>query len=116
MRQLNATLLLVFVAGMVNLSGVWTGAFRGGDQEIPQLITLKQQGSKVTGTGGPDSTEQYPVLNGAVSGNVVKFEVDNAQRKFFYILKGTDSRLRGSLTIKSGNDTRTTTVWLDRAH
>lgn len=80
------------------------------------MITLKQQGSKVTGTGGPDSTEQYPVLNGSVNGNVVKFEVDNGQRKFFYTLKGTDSRLRGNLTIKNANNTRTTTVWLDRAH
>ncbi len=116
MKQLATALLLWLVAGIANLSGVWTGAFRGSDQDIPQLLTLKQQGSKVTGTGGPDSTEQYPVLDGTVTDNVVKFEVDSGQRKFFYTLKGTDSRLRGSLTIKSANDTRTTSVRLERAH
>lgn len=35
MQQLRAVLLLLLVAGITNLSGVWTGAFRGGDQEIP---------------------------------------------------------------------------------
>lgn len=114
MKLLAGLLLLASATVIPNLSGVWTGAFRGGDQDIPQLFTLKQQGSKVTGTGGPDSTEQYPVLNGSVTGNVVKFQVNNGQRKFFYTLKDTDAKLRGSLTIKSADDTRTTTVWLER--
>ena len=116
MKLLNSLLVLAFLAATVNLSGVWTGAFRGGDSDIPQLFTLKQQGTKILGTGGPDSTEQYPVLNGSVTGDVVKFEVDNGQRKFLYSLKGTDRKLRGSLTIKNAKDTRTTTVWLERTH
>jgi hypothetical protein len=69
MKQLAALLLLAFIAAPSNLSGVWTGAFRGGDSEIPQLFTLKEQGTKITGTGGPDSTEQYPVQNGSIAGD-----------------------------------------------
>lgn len=114
MKLAGALLALASVALAANLSGVWTGAFRGGDSDVPQFFTLQQQGTKVTGSGGPDSTEQYPVLNGSVAGDVVKFELDTSKRKFFYSLKGTDTKLRGSLTIKSANDTRTTTVWLER--
>lgn len=112
MKTLVAVLMLASMVMPGNLSGVWTGAFRGGDSDIPQLFILKQQGTKLTGTGGADSTEQYPVLNGAIAGDVVKFEVDNGQRSFFYSLKAKDNELRGSLTIKSSNNTRTTTVWL----
>ncbi len=116
MKTLAALVLLASVAATANRSGVWTGAFRGDDSDIPQLFTLNQQGTKLTGTGGPDATEQYPVLNGSVAGDVVKFEVESGQRKFLYTLKGTDRKLRGSLTIKSANDTRTTTVWIERSH
>jgi hypothetical protein len=118
MKMLAALLVLASVAAAAtaNFSGVWTGAFRGGDSDIPQLFILKQQGTKLTGTGGSDSTEQYPVLDGSITGDVVKFEVNNGQRSFIYSLKARDKELRGSLTIKSSNDTRTTTVWLKRNH
>jgi hypothetical protein len=118
MKTLITLLLLVSAAAAANLSGIWTGAFRavGGDRDVPQLLVLKQEGVNLTGTGGPDSTEQYPVINGTVAGDVVKFEVKTAQREFFYDLKGRDKELRGSLTIKSSHDTRTAKVWLDRAH
>ena len=116
MKQLATLLLLAFVAASSNLSGVWTGAFRGGDSDIPQLFTLKQQGKQITGTGGPDSTEQFPVQNGSVIGDVVKFEVNTGQRRFFYDLKATDKKLQGHLTIKSSNDTRNTTVSLELSH
>jgi hypothetical protein len=106
MKLLSSLLVLAFLAATVNLSGVWTGAFRGGDSDIPQLFTLKQQGTKVTGTGGPDSTEQYQVLNGSVTGDVVKFEVDNGQRKFLYRLKGTDRYDHASRTRSSRIDIR----------
>lgn len=116
MKMLAALILLVSVGAAGNLSGVWTGAFRGRDSDIPQLFTLKQQGTKLTGTGGPDASEQSPVLNGSVSGDVVKFEVDSGPQKFLYTLKGSGGKLRGSLTIKSANDARTTTVWIERSH
>jgi hypothetical protein len=116
MKKLAALLLLAFIAAPSNLSGVWTGAFRGGDSDIPQLFTLKQQGTKITGTGGPDSTEQYPVQNGLIAGDAVKFEVNTGQRHYFYDLKATDKKLQGSLTIKGSNDTSNTTVSLERSH
>jgi hypothetical protein len=116
MKTLATLLLLATVASTANLSGVWTGAFRGGDSDIPQVFTLKQESTKLTGTGGPDSTERYPVLNGSVTDDVVKFEVNNGQRTFFYDLKSRGKKLSGSLTIKGANDTRTTTVWLERTH
>lgn len=58
MKLLAALLMFASLVATANLSGIWTGAFRGGDSETPQLFTLKQQGAKVTGSGGPDSTEQ----------------------------------------------------------
>src|SRR6202165_3093089 len=118
--KILATMLLMVsaAAAAMNLTGTWTGAFRaiGGDGDVPQLFTLKQVGGQLTGSGGPDASEQYPVSSGTVAGDVVKFEVKTAQREFIYELKGSEKKLRGTLTIKSASDTRTGDVWLDRSH
>lgn len=116
MKLLSSLLLLTSLATTTGLSGVWTGGFRGGDSEIPQLFTFHQQGSSLTGTGGPDSTEQFSIVNGTITGNTVKFEIDNGQRRFFYVLSDAHNKLRGHLTIRSRESTLTTTVWLDRSH
>jgi hypothetical protein len=117
MKKLAAFLLLATAAWAADLSGQWTGAFRanGGDGDVPQLLTLKQQGSAITGSGGPDASEQYPISNGTVSSDQVKFEIKTGKRDFAYDLKADGKKLRGSIMIKSANDTRTADVWLERS-
>jgi len=55
-------LLLAMNAMAGDLTGKWSGSFKvdGADHDVPQLLILKQDGNKLTGSGGPDQSEQYP--------------------------------------------------------
>lgn len=117
MKMLGLALLLAIAAPLGNLSGKWEGSFRvaGGEHEVPQLFVLNEDGSKLTGTGGPDSVERYPIANGRVNGDRVTFELTTGDWKFFYDLKITGQQLSGQLTLKSVNAIRTAEVSLRKS-
>ncbi len=83
-----ASLLLVvaFVAAAADVTGKWTyeQQGRGGGPPRQVTITLKQDGSKLTGTvpgmmgrggGGGNPPPDVEITNGKVDGNNVSFEV-----------------------------------------
>ena len=118
MKNVIAVFLLLAVSAMgTDLSDTWTGSFRaeGGDHDTPQVFLLKQDGSKVTGTGGPDSQEQYPIENGRIDGDRLKFELTTGEWRFSYDLKqnGPDG-LKGDLQLKTVNNSRNAKVSLRR--
>jgi hypothetical protein len=118
MKNVIAVFLWFAVSAMGNdLSGTWTGSFRaeGGDHDTPQMFLLTQDGSKVTGTGGPDSQEQYPIENGRIDGDRLKFELTTGEWRFSYDLKqnGSDG-LKGDLQLKTVNHSRNAKVSLRR--
>ena len=104
-------------ATALDLTGKWSGAFRadGADHDVPQFLILKQEGNRLTGSAGPDQSEQYPIENGKVDGERVRFEVTTGEWKFTYDLKTIDGKLAGNLELKSLNDRRTAKVSLNRA-
>ena len=100
-----------------DISGKWSGEFKveGGDHSIPQFFILKQQDKTVTGTGGPDASEQYPIENGRIQGDSLKFELTTGEWKFAYELKmASQDELRGDLKLESVNDRRSAKVVLSR--
>ncbi len=107
-------LLIPVILRAQELSGKWRGSFKaeGGDHEIPQLIVLHQSGSQITGSGGPDDSEQYPIANGTVQGDRVHFELTTALSKFSYDLMKKGNDLSGILEIKSLNRVTRATVKL----
>ena len=113
---LITTLMLGASLFAQELSGRWKGSFKaeGGDHGIPQLIILKQNGNQLTGSGGPDDSEQYPIANGTVNGDKIHFELTTARSKFFYDLTRTASDLNGRLEIKSVNRVANATVTLKK--
>lgn len=113
-----ALLLLLSLSAMAaDLTGKWSGTFKvnGGDHTVPQFLILQQQGKKLTGSGGPNAGEQYPIENGTVDGVRVRFELTTGEWKFAYDLKevGEDG-LEGSLKLESTDDVRTAKVSLTR--
>jgi hypothetical protein len=116
-KAVLAVFLLTVNVLAANVTGRWSGRFRveGGDHDVPQLMILKQDGNKLTGSGGPDGTEQYPVENGAVNGDRVQFEITTGEWKFTYDLKADSSKMKGSLELKSVNERRTASVSLTKA-
>jgi hypothetical protein len=117
-----AAVVLLAVSAMAggppsDLTGKWSGAFKadGGDHSVPQLFILKQQGKTLTGSGGPNAGEQYPIANGRVDGDRAKFELTTGEWKFTYDLRQSESgELKGDLKLESVGDSRTAKVSLAR--
>ena len=118
MKKTIAVVMLLAVTAMAaDLTGKWSGTFKvdGGDHTVPQLFILKQQGKTLTGSGGPNPGEQYPIERGRIEGSDVRFEVTTGEWKFTYDLKQTGSDvLRGDLRLDSVGDSRTAKVSLER--
>jgi hypothetical protein len=103
-------------AVMVNLSGHWSGSFApvAGTEDLPKSFLFHQDSVRLTGTAGSSPAEQIPIIHGVVDGNSVGFELENRQSVFRYDLRMEGQALRGSLSIKTRNETRSTMVWLRR--
>lgn len=118
-KQMAAVVLLLAVSAVAgDLTGKWSGAFKvdGGDHNVPQLFLLKQQGKTLTGSGGPNAGEQYPIENGRIDGEEIRFELTTGEWKFAYDLKQTGpGELKGDLKLESVGDSRTAKVSLARA-
>lgn len=113
----TAILLLATSLMAADLTGKWSGSFKvsGGDQTVPQLFILQQQGNKLSGSGGPNAAEQYPVENGRFDRSHVRFELTTGEWKFAYDLEPAgEDRLEGDLKLESINDSRTAKVSLIR--
>ena len=116
-RTVTTVFLLAASAMAGDLTGKWSGTFKvdGGDHNVPQLFILKQQGKALTGSGGPNAGEQYPLENGRIDGDEVRFELTTGEWKFAYDLKqaGPDG-LKGDLKLQSVNDSRNARVSLTK--
>jgi hypothetical protein len=70
------SIALAGTAIAADFSGNWTGSFNSGTGDNGSAyVILKQNGTTVTGSGGPDANDQWPGLEGTVSGNKVSFQV-----------------------------------------
>jgi len=135
------TILLVvaFVAFAADVTGKWTyeQAGRNGGQGRPVTITLKVDGSKLTGSvpamggrrggggGAPDAGATPPpdqaISNGKVDGNNISFEVtrefngNSMTTKYEGTLNGDELKLKITQPGFNGGDPRVTEVTAKRA-
>ena len=75
---------LVLFAADGNVSGKWSGSFSitapdGTNQDGTAFMILKQEGAKITGTGGPDEDRQWTLEKGTINGNKITFEVKSTE-------------------------------------
>src|SRR5215471_8545791 len=69
-----AGVLLAALAFAADVSGTWTGTLTFGDNQIPLTYTLKQDGTKLTGTiTGPGG--DIPLADGKIEGDKLSFSV-----------------------------------------
>jgi hypothetical protein len=91
-------LLLVAAASFaadVNVAGKWSGSFvmdngDGQTHDSTALLILKQDGSAITGTLGPNEDQQFPIQKGKVEGDKITLEVqtDGPLVRFELVLSG----------------------------
>ena len=121
MKRLRRSLVLIVLIAVLamadELTGTWSGTFKvsGGDHSTPQIVILKQDGKKLTGSAGPEPGEQYPLENGSIDGDQVRFAVTSGEWRFSYDLKrsGPDE-MKGNVELKSVDDSRVAVVSLRR--
>jgi hypothetical protein len=100
----------------IDISGEWTVRIAGGDAGIPRWFIFRQNGAVLSGTGGSDSAEQYPIIHGLVAGDSVRFEVNDGRTEFLYDMKGEGREIWGTLSIRSAGGMRVAKVRLERTH
>ena len=92
---------LAFVAAAADISGKWAGDFtpeNGGSS--PVVLNLKQSGTTVTGTGGPED-QQWPIQSGKIEGNKLTMEVKSPE----------DGTLYKCQLVLDGDHLKLVTIW-----
>ena len=83
MRTLQLFVVVAALAGIAiadtNVTGKWSGSFNvmdenGGTKESTAVLILKQSGSDITGTVGPDEGEQHAITKGKIDGDKITLE------------------------------------------
>ena len=94
-----ALLLASAVLAADDLTGKWAGSFNitadGQTKDSTAYMVLKQNGTELTGTAGPDANEQWQILKGKVEGNKVTFELQSDGPLVKFELTLADGHLKG---------------------
>lgn len=117
MKEIAAVLLLSLSGMAADVSGNWTGNFSvpSSDRREPQYFIFKQDGEKLTGSGGPVAIEQYPIQNGKVENGVITFVLTTGKWTFKYSLKIVGESMDGDLQLQSKvGDTHSAKVTLKK--
>jgi hypothetical protein len=95
-----ALFLVSVVTASEDLTGKWSGSFiitssDGETKDELAYMVLKQNGTELTGTAGPNAETQWPIQKGKVEGNKVTFEVQSNEPVIKFDLKLVDGHLKG---------------------
>jgi hypothetical protein len=104
------------IAMAADVTGKWTGTIApdGGDTHTA-LLVLKQDGATITGSAGPDESQQFPIKTGKIDGNKVVIEVAPTDESLYHLELVLDGdHLKGDATFHRGDDTMTGKVDVSR--
>jgi hypothetical protein len=71
-----------FLAADTNIAGKWSGSFLmtmdgGESHDSTVVLNLKQEGSTITGTVGPNDDQQWPIQKGKLEGDKITMDVQS---------------------------------------
>jgi hypothetical protein len=104
------------IAMAADVTGKWTGSFTPDNGEVhPALLVLKQDGAAITGTAGPDESQQFPIQTGKIDGNKVILEISPSEGALYHLELVLDGdHLKGDLTAKREDETMTAKLDVSR--
>lgn len=117
--MISSILLFVVSLSAGDVSGKWTGTleFKTPDGETksgPAFMILKQDGNKLTGSGGPNESEQHPIRNGKVEGNKLTFEALDGEKTMYFDLKMIADQISGDIKRERDGTRETAKISLKR--
>ena len=106
-----------------DVTGNWNGTLKPDDPsqgEETGLLILKQDGSAVTGTAGPNVDQRFPIAKGKIAttkdGTMLTFELTSPSGMVMqFEMKLADGHLKGSAKAEMGGQKRSAVVDFTRA-
>ena len=107
MKKIALTILVLALAATAmaaDVSGDWSGTFTPEGMDAgTAYLKLKQDGSTLSGTAGPDASQQWPITNGKVGGNTltgVATSPEGVAYKFTLTMDG--EHITGNVEVSGG--------------
>ena len=106
-------LLSIFAAATLmaaDATGNWTGTLiaptpDGGERQGSAYLVLKQEGATVTGTAGPNATDQQTIQNGKAENGNVTFQVSRNDWTMKFVLRQEGDEIKGEVTRERDGQT-----------
>ena len=102
MKQLLLLILAAVGLMAADATGTWTGSLiimqDGVAQDRPAHLVLKQDGTKITGTAGPNADEQHPIEGGQVNDGTITFSLPRGESVMKFTLKLDGDEIKGDIT------------------
>ena len=96
-------------------TGKWSGTLAPADRDAgPALLILKQEGSTVTGTVGPNEGEQHAIANGRIEDGSLKFEVPQGEMVMKFELKMEGDEIKGDVSRERNGQRQTAKLSVKR--
>ncbi len=115
---MKKTILVLCLTAMnlvaADATGIWIGTLtkQGADAGEPAHLVLKQEGTKLTGTAGPDSGEQDAIQDGtAEDGRLVFYLLDGTMK---FDLKQEGDVISGEVAVERNGQSRKARLTLKR--
>jgi hypothetical protein len=112
--------LSLVAAPETNVTGTWSGSFtmtgpNGETNDGSALLLLKQAGTEITGTVGPNDGEQHPIKTGKIAGDKITLLVEDEGRVINFDLVIAADRIKGDVKISRDGQTATAKLDVTRA-
>jgi hypothetical protein len=123
MRTVLCILLLgamaLVAAPDTNITGKWSGSFvitRDGEtKDTTAVLVLKQNGSEVTGTVGPNEEEQHAITKGTIEGDKITLTADHEGMVIKFDLVLAADRITGDVNMARDAETAKAKIDVTRA-
>ena len=124
MKILMSFVLLAALVGValadVDVTGKWSGTFspigpNGETKESTAVLVLKQSGTDITGTAGPNEDEQFPIQKGKIEGDKIMLEVDHEGNTLKLDLKLAADRITGEAHMSKDGQSMMAKIDVSRA-
>ena len=104
----------------VDVTGKWSGSFNvttpsGETHESTALMVLKQSGSTITGTVGPNEDDQVAIKEGKIEGSKITLEADHDGQTLKFALVFAADRITGEANMSHDGQSATAKLDLTRA-
>jgi hypothetical protein len=124
MKTILLLVLTITLAGLAladtNVTGKWSGSFNtagpnGETKESTALLMLKQNGTDITGTVGPNEDEQFPIQKGKIEGDKITLQVDHDGHAMTFSLVLASERITGEAQMSRDGETMKAKIDVSRA-